>query len=68
MEYLAGLDRHGLKVDVVQIDDGWQACVGDWLEPSGRFSRCPTSPTGFVTAVGGRESGSPRLSSVRTAS
>ncbi len=38
VENLAGIDSHRLPVDVVQIDDGWQAGVGDWLELSGRFS------------------------------
>jgi len=28
----------GLPLDFVQIDDGWQAAVGDWLEPSPRFA------------------------------
>ncbi|CAM3505541.1 glycoside hydrolase family 36 protein [Stackebrandtia soli] len=26
-----------LPVDVIQIDDGWQSAVGDWLSPSERF-------------------------------
>ena len=30
--------RLDLPVDVVQIDDGWQAEIGDWLELSGRFA------------------------------
>ena len=37
-ENLAGIDRHELPVDVVQIDDGWQAGIGDWTQLSGRFS------------------------------
>ena len=28
----------GLDVRVVQIDDGYQAAIGDWLEPSGRIA------------------------------
>jgi len=28
----------GLPLDFVQIDDGWQAAVGDWLELSPRFA------------------------------
>jgi alpha-galactosidase len=37
-ENLAGFARRDLPVDVVQVDDGWQAAVGDWLELSPRFS------------------------------
>lgn len=29
-ENLAGIARHRLPVDVVQIDDGWEAGIGDW--------------------------------------
>lgn len=32
-------DRDGLPVEVVQIDDGWQRAVGDWLETSPAFPR-----------------------------
>jgi len=38
VENLAEIGRLRLPVDVVQIDDGWEAGVGDWLELSGRFS------------------------------
>jgi alpha-galactosidase len=31
-ENLDALDAHRLPADVVQIDDGWQADVGDWTE------------------------------------
>lgn len=37
-ENVAGIGRHRLPVDVVQVDDGWQAGIGDWLALSGRFS------------------------------
>jgi len=37
-ENLDAIDEVDLPVDVVQVDDGWQADVGDWLELSGRFS------------------------------
>lgn len=32
------MDSLDLPVDVVQVDDGYQAAIGDWLIPSGRFS------------------------------
>src|SRR6185312_9840557 len=35
---LAAMDDLGLDVDVVQIDDGYQAEIGDWLTESGRFA------------------------------
>lgn len=38
MENLAAIGSTGLPVDVVQIDDGWQAGIGDWLTLSDRFS------------------------------
>src|SRR5262249_14054797 len=30
LENLDAIGRHDLPVDVVQIDDGWQAEIGDW--------------------------------------
>lgn len=36
-ENLAGIGARGLPVDVVQLDDGWQSAVGDWLTYSDRF-------------------------------
>lgn len=41
VENLAALAEHDLPVDVVQLDDGWQTEVGDWLTLSGRFSSLP---------------------------
>lgn len=38
VENLRAFDEHDLPVDVVQVDDGWQASVGDWLDLSPRFS------------------------------
>ncbi len=38
VENLDAIGRHRLPVDVVQIDDGWQSEIGDWLELSDRFS------------------------------
>lgn len=40
-ENLDGLDRTGLPVQVVQLDDGWQAGIGDWLRLSGRIPSLP---------------------------
>lgn len=36
-ENLDAMDQLGLNVQVVQIDDGWQADIGDWLTTSARF-------------------------------
>jgi alpha-galactosidase len=41
VENLLAIDDFDLPVDVVQVDDGWQADVGDWLGLSGRFSSLP---------------------------
>jgi alpha-galactosidase len=38
VENLDAFDRLDLPVEVVQVDDGWQAAVGDWLELAPRFS------------------------------
>jgi len=35
---LALMDTLSLPVGVVQIDDGYESCVGDWLLSSGRFA------------------------------
>lgn len=37
LENLDAIGASELPVDVVQIDDGWQAEIGDWLTLSGRF-------------------------------
>jgi alpha-galactosidase len=37
-ENIAAMDELELGVDVVQIDDGYQAEIGDWLRWSGQFS------------------------------
>lgn len=37
VENLDAMDELGLPIGVVQIDDGYQAAAGDWLESSGRF-------------------------------
>jgi alpha-galactosidase len=38
---MAAMDSLAIPVGVVQIDDGYQACVGDWLTSSGRFPDLP---------------------------
>jgi alpha-galactosidase len=37
VENLGSIDRLDLPVEVVQLDDGYQAGIGDWLELSGHF-------------------------------
>ena len=37
-ENVAAIHERDLPVDVIQIDDGWQAEIGDWLDLSGRFA------------------------------
>lgn len=34
---IAAIERLALPIDVVQIDDGWQAGIGDWTTTSPRF-------------------------------
>ncbi len=36
-ENLAAFGKYDLPVDVVQVDDGWQSEIGDWLTLSDRF-------------------------------
>jgi len=38
---LAAMSALRLPVGVVQIDDGYELCVGDWLKPSGQFGSVP---------------------------
>jgi len=37
LDNLAAMERLGLPIDVVQVDDGWEAGIGDWLASSSRF-------------------------------
>jgi alpha-galactosidase len=37
LDNLDAIEEFQLPVDVVQVDDGYQAGIGDWLTPSGRF-------------------------------
>lgn len=38
---LAAMDALRIPVGVVQIDDGYEACPGDWLIPTGRYPGLP---------------------------
>ena len=38
LDNLTAIDEYELPVDVVQLDDGYQAELGDWLSLSGRFT------------------------------
>ena len=55
VENLDAIEHLDLPVDVVQVDDGWQAAVGDWHELSPRFS----SMRDLATRIrdGGRRAG-----------
>ncbi len=49
-ENLRAMDTLDLPVDVVQIDDGYQSALGDWLSLSGRFR----SREGIANAIRAR--------------
>jgi alpha-galactosidase len=40
-ENLQAMDRQELPIDVVQIDDGYESEIGDWLSPSEKFGSLP---------------------------
>ncbi len=44
--------REELPVEVVQLDDGWQRAVGDWLETNEKFPRGLASLAGEIRAAG----------------
>jgi alpha-galactosidase len=52
-ENLRAMDTLDLPVDVVQIDDGYQKALGDWLTLSGRF-RSRAGIAGAIRARGRR--------------
>jgi alpha-galactosidase len=54
-ENLAAFGKHDLPIEVVQVDDGWQSEIGDWLTLSDRFA----SLSGLVARIaeGGRRTG-----------
>ena len=47
LENLQAFEDHDLPVDVVQIDDGYQAEIGDWLLPGSRFPNL----SGLIAAI-----------------
>jgi alpha-galactosidase len=53
LENLDAIGAADLPVDVVQIDDGWQAGIGDWLATSDRFGSLP-GLVGRIRAAGRR--------------
>lgn len=53
LENLDAIGDYDLPVDVVQIDDGWQAEIGDWLTQSSRFHSLPDL-VGRIRAAGRR--------------
>lgn len=55
VENLEAMDRLDLDVRIVQVDDGHQAEIGDWLEPSGRIPSMPALAARIRQA--GREAG-----------
>lgn len=42
------IDRLGLDLRYIQIDDGYQAAMGDWLESGERFPRGVASVAGEI--------------------
>lgn len=54
LENLAAMRRQDLDVAVVQIDDGYEAGIGDWLERSPRFPRPLAELTERIRAEGRR--------------
>jgi alpha-galactosidase len=53
LENLDAIGRHDLPIDVVQVDDGWQAELGDWSSPSDRFES-PADIAARIRAAGRR--------------
>lgn len=53
-ENVAAIQRLGLPVDVVQIDDGYERQIGDWLLPSGRFASLPDLVSRIMQDAGRR--------------
>jgi alpha-galactosidase len=54
LENMRAIDELGLDVGVIQIDDGHQAEIGDWLERSPRFPRPLAELAERVHATGRR--------------
>jgi alpha-galactosidase len=57
VENLEAADRHGLRIDTVQLDDGYQTGIGDWLtRRTDRFS-APLADLAARIADTGRAAG-----------
>jgi alpha-galactosidase len=54
LENLAAMARLGLEVGIVQIDDGYQAEIGDWLDRSPRFVQPLAELVGRIQGEGRR--------------
>lgn len=52
---LAAIDEHGLDVGVVQVDDGHQSGIGDWLSRSAAFG--PLADLASAITATGRRAG-----------
>jgi alpha-galactosidase len=53
LENLAAADRLDLRIDTVQVDDGYQAAIGDWLDRrTDRFPDPMADLAGRMTATG----------------
>lgn len=54
LENLAAIARLNLPVGIVQVDDGYQAEIGDWLDRSARFPRPLKELTSRIQSDGRR--------------
>jgi len=54
LENLAAIDHLNLDVGVVQVDDGYEAEIGDWLERSSRFPHPLAELADRIRATGRR--------------
>jgi alpha-galactosidase len=52
---IATIERERLDIGLIQVDDGYQANIGDWLEPSGRIA--DVAAMARRIRDGGREAG-----------
>ena len=57
LEELALLDRHALAVDTVQLDDGYQTGIGDWLSRRTDTFPSPLADLAARIAATGRSAG-----------